>query len=775
MDNNNGDLLRNTLTAREYDILTRLSTGLTDQEIAADLFLSPNTVRWYNRQIYSKLGVSNRTQAVAYAKNMDLLEDAPSTARPAYRHRLPMPSTPFIGRGREIAEVTQLMQTSRLLTLTGVGGTGKTRLALQVAEEIAGEFTDGACFVDLAPLSDEALVANAIARALDVIENPVEPVLITLKRVLAARELLLLLDNFEHVIQAAPLVSELLTAAPAVKVMVTSREPLRLAGEQEYPVPPLTLAAGEIVSTKSLLDSEAGALFVQRAQMVRPHFDITEASAQAIAQVCSRMDGLPLAIELAAVRCKLLTPQVLLERLNVTQDGSALDILAEGSRDAPPRHRTLRHSIEWSYNLLDNDEKTLFARLAVFRGGRSLEAIEAVCGEGLSIDVFDGLASLVDKSLVQQKETPDGEPRFVLLETIQEYAQERLTASSEAPAVQRRHAEYFVQLAEHVEPELRLSGFDDWCQRFELELDNLRTVLGWALDNNEVSYAVRLAGALCLFWYGKRPQVEGHYWTKQLLERLDDVPLAYHPKFLICAGHMAFLNDFDGAHHLFEQALTVSRELGDQVHTAWALIFLAYAMHLEPEVAMPLAEEGLALFRMLNHQPGIAQGLNIIGEISRVNGDDERAKQVYEECLLVCQQTGEVRRICYMCYNLAYIAQHAGEHEQAIEWGYRGLHLACDRDDKHEMANALAVLAGSFGPIGQPQRAARMLGASEAAAERMGAFHHPSDRPEVERVIAVVRGQLDDAAFQEAWQAGCEMSLEQAVAYVLEEAHQRSK
>lgn len=231
---------------------------------------------------------------------------------------------------------------------------------------------------------------------------------------------------------------------------------------------------------------------------------------------------------------------------------------------------------------------------------------------------------------------------------------------------------------------------------------------------------------------------------------------------------MAFLNDFDSARQLFTRALAVSRELGDQLQMAWALIFLGYAMHLEPEVAISMAEEGLALFRTLNHKPGIAQGLNIIGEIARVSGDDELAKRVYEECLAVCQETGEIRRTCYLCYNLAYIAQHEGNHKRAIQLGYRGLSLACDRHDKHEMANALAVLAGSFGLTGQPQRAARMLGASEAASERMGAFHHPSDMPEVERIITAVSQQLDDTTFRTAWAAGRAMTLEQAVAYALE-------
>lgn len=432
----------------------------------------------------------------------------------------------------------QLLGRARLLTLSGTGGTGKTRLALQVAAEVADAFADGVCFVDLAPLSDHTLVAIAIARALGVFENPAEPLSGTLKRALAQRELLLV-DNFEHVIQAAPLLSELLTASPHLKVLVTSRESLRLSAEQEYPVPPLSLPPPEAISVRDLTASEAGALFVQRAQMTLPRFQVSDDNAPAIAQICTRLDGLPLAIELAAARCKLLTPQALLERLERTSGDSPLRALAGGSRDAPPRHRTLRDTMAWSYNLLAEDEKMLFARLAVFRGGRSLEAIEAVCGEALPIDVFDGLASLVDKNLVQQKETPEGEPRFVLLEMIHEYARERLEASGEAETLRRRHAEYFVALAERAEPELRLARYGYWCQQFELELDNIRAVLEWTLGAGDVGLGVRLAGALGLFWYGKGYHVEGIRWTQRLLERLDETLAIYHAQFLISAGRMA--------------------------------------------------------------------------------------------------------------------------------------------------------------------------------------------------------------------------------------------
>jgi tetratricopeptide (TPR) repeat protein len=335
--------------------------------------------------------------------------------------------------------------------------------------------------------------------------------------------------------------------------------------------------------------------------------------------------------------------------------------------------------------------------------------------------------------------------------------------------MRRRHAEYFVTLAERAEPEPRLARYDYWCGVFELEMDNLRAVLEWALRGGDIVLGVRLAGALSLFWYGKGYHVEGIQWTQQLLGRLDEAPASYHPQFLISAAHMAWMHDLDAAKRILHKALALSRELEDAVHTAWALAFLGYTMIREPDAAMPLAEEGLALFRELKHLPGIAQTLNIIGEITRTNGDDDRAGRVYEESLAICRQTGEIRRICYMCNNLAYIAQHAGDHARAIDLGRQALRLARERRDQNDIATALNVLVGSISMTGQPQRAARLLGAVDATFERLGAFHQPSDQPEVDRIVATVRAQFDDATFQAVYGEGRSMTLEEAVAYALED------
>lgn len=766
---------------RETAILKRLTAGLSDQQIADDLCLSLHTVKWYNRQIYGKLGVKSRTQAIACARNLGVVHSNSAGAPlPVLGYQLPVQTAPFIGRSRELSEVRHLLSSSRLLTLTGTGGTGKTRLALQLAEEVAVTFADGVHFVDLAPLANHTLVMKAIAGALGVVEHGTESLLEILKRVLAQREMLLLIDNFEHVITAAPLLSTLLAATSRLKVLVTSREPLQLAGEQEYPVPPLTLPRADTISVQSLADSEAGALFVRRVRMALPRFEATDANAPAIARICIRLAGLPLAIELAAARCKLLTPQALLARLEGKIDDAAFQALAGSSRDAPPRQRTLRDTIAWSYNLLSADEQQLFARLAVFQGGRSLAAIEAVCAEGLSIDVFDGLASLVNKSLVQQKDGAAEEPRFALLDMIHAYARERLEASGDAATVRRRHAEYFVALAERAEPELRLSGYDHWCQVFQLELDNIRTALEWSLrpptstEEHGATLGVRLAAAIGMFWYSKGYHAEGFHWTQQLLARLDEVPVMYHPRFLISAGRLAWFQDIDTGQRLIRRALDCSRQLGDALQTAWALTFLGYTMLHEPSAAMPLAEEALASFRAQKYLPGIAQTLNIIGEIARVSGDDRRAQQAYEECLEVCQQTGETRRISYTYTNLAFLAQHAGDAERAVQLARQGLQLARDRHDRNEITDAIIAIAGSLSAGAAPhqdqlRRAARLLGAAEADRENIGAFLQPSDTPEYQRILGEVREHLDDRSFEAAWAEGRRLTLEQGIAYALKD------
>lgn len=758
--------LAEALSEREIEVLRLIAEGLSNREIADRLVISVNTVRWYNKQIYSKLDVGSRTLAVARAQKLGLFDDAhesePAAATSEANIHLPVQLTSFIGRERQLQEISDLLANNRLLTLTGPGGTGKTRLAIRTAESCHSYFADGIYFVDLARINTPTLVEKAIATALGILENPDQPLLDTLRRVLANRKLLLVIDNFEHVIEGAEVVSDLLVAAPRIKVLATSREPLRLSGEQEYPVPPLSLAE----NPDSIAQSEAAALFVQRAKMVRPSFGMDATNAATIMEICLRLDGLPLAIELAAARCKLLTPQAILSRLD-----SRLSALTGGSRDAPARQQTLRDTIAWSYNLLDDDEKLLFARLAVFRGGRSLEAIEAVCGDGLAQDVVEILASLLDKSMIRQIEDRNGEPRFMMLETVHEYALERLEASGEAEKLRLRHTLYFVELAERASPELRLARQGYWFLLFEDERDNMRAMLDWSLSSQHRSLGIRLLGATYLYWYAYGYHVEGYRWTMQFMPHLEDAAPAEQSLFLIGFGHMAMLHNLAEAETCFRRALAIARAIDEPHLTAWALIFIGYAIQKrDNQQAFATAGEGLALFQAIDNKPGIVQALNIIGEIARVGGDDDRAMQAYEECLAVAHQTGETRRIFLILANMAIVAQHRGEYENAIGLLQQSLRLGRELKMDFEVAINLAFVASSANSMNQPEKAARLLGASRAVQDMLGGFQHATDQAEVEQIGAAVRARLEPAAFEKAWDEGRRLSLDEAVAYALDEA-----
>lgn len=766
MSNEDGPDLYTPLTEREEEIVARLAAGLSDQQIAAALFLSFNTVRWYNRQIYSKLGVASRTQAVARAKALGLVEKvAAPLPRTIMSTSLPHPATPFVGREGETVRLMELLQHTRLLTLTGVGGTGKTRLALHVARVMAPAFADGVCFVDLAPVKEATLVAHAIATALNIVEQPHESLPDSLPALLAKREMLLLIDNFEHLITAAPLLAELLSATSSLKMIVTSREVLRLSGEQEFQVPPLSLPSAEKASVDDIRASEAGSLFLQRAKSTNPHFDLNRDNAPAIAQICRRLDGLPLAIELAAVRCKLLPPQLLIERLN-----RPLAMLTGGVRDAPDRQRTLRNTIAWSYNLLDDAEKRLLARMAIFSGGCSLDAIEVVCGDGSESDTFEILVSLVDKSLVQQKETVDGQPRFMLLETIRDFAQEQLVALGEGENIRRRYADYYVTFAERAEPEMRMAQQKRWFQMLETERENLRTMLEGSVHGGDITDGIRMAGVLSWYWYVSGHHAEGLEWCRQLLPLLDHAPEPHHAKFLIGTAHMMRVRNLTTHIPLLKRALATAQRLGDKQHTAYALIRLGYEMMESPN-ALPTVEEGVSLFRALDYSAGVAHGLTIIGEIHRFRGNIEEARHCYEETLSLCRRMGDTRGSLISLLNLTFVARHQNNDAQAVVLAREALRFACDLELRAEMVECLAALAGMIGATGQPEVAASLFGTVERTLERLGAFYDEPDRQEFDGMVATVRSALDSEKFERAWAEGRQISLEQAIASVLEMAH----
>jgi predicted ATPase len=666
--------------------------------------------------------------------------------------------------------VKHLLERTRLLTLTGPPGTGKTRLGLQVAEEVLDQFADGVYFVDLAPISDPALVASTIAQVFGVGETAEQPLLKTMMIFFRDKRLLLLLDNFEQIIDAAPLVGELLSAAPGLKALVTSREALCVYGEQEYPVPPLVLPDLEQVEPLSRLSQiEAVDLFAQRARAVRPDFRLTERDAAAVAEICVRLDGLPLAIELAAARSKLLPPQMMRQRL-----GNRLGDLTRGPRDLPARQQTLRGAIDWSYDLLDPEEKSLFARLAVFQGGRTVEAAQAVCGHGLTIDILAGLESLLNKSLLRQDTGWGGEPRFVMLEMLHEYARERLEESGDAEEQQRQHAEYFLALAERAAPELWGTRQVYWFTRLRDEHNNMRTALAWSLGATaqaDSELGLRLAGALRDFWFFEGHSTEGLAWTARALEVSNDASPGLRGRALNTAGLMCYdRGDHEQGEIYNREALTLLRETGDKAGSAWALAFLsvhALASPGECEKGIALCEEALALFRELDDTPGFTQTLIALGELSRLDGDYERAGRAYEQCLTIARAEGDKMSEAKALGNLGYVAQHLGEYERAGELIRAALTREHELGARRYLYQSLAQLAGPVAAQGNPEKAARLLGASEALLESMGIGLQAGDWRDIERYVAAAREQLDEATFEAAWSEGRGMTLDEAIALAL--------
>src|SRR6266581_2566615 len=513
----------------------------------------------------------------------------PLKALDTHPHNLPVQPTPLIGRQREVVAVQQLLlrEDVRLLTLTGPGGSGKTRLGLHVAAELSDHFTDGIYFVNLAPISDAELVVPTIAQTLGVKESATRSMVEQLQAFLQEKLLLLLLDNFEQVVSAAPRLSDLLARCSHLKLLVTSRAVLHLAAEHAFAVPPLSLPdLNHLPDLVTLSQYEAVALFIARAQALQPEFQVSNASAPAVAEICARLDGLPLAIELAAARIKLLPPPALLARL-----GQRLAVLTSGGRDAPARQQTLRKTIEWSYQLLDADEQRLFRRLSVFVGGCSLQAIESVCAaletQPPAVSVLDAAASLIDKSLLRQIEQEAAEPRFVMLETIREYGREALESSREAEVTHQAHAAYYLALAEAAEQAWNGSQQAVWFAQLEQEHDNLRAAMNWLLELEEAARALRLGTALWWFWYAHEHRNEGWNLLERSLERSKGEAVPLRARALWAAGSLAgSLGHVERAGVLCQESLALFREIGDTKGMGDATFHLAHVAFARWDLAV---------------------------------------------------------------------------------------------------------------------------------------------------------------------------------------------
>ena len=755
------------LSEREQEVLHYFSEGLSNREIAEKMIVALSTVKWYARQIYNKLGVDNRAEAVERARTAGLLLD--TTEESALSNELPGQLSSFVGRENEIAAITRLLKEARLVTLTGAGGSGKTRLALRVAAIMAGDYADGVIFVSLASTPDPALVLNTIAHEVGLDEQSQKSTAAILHHFFQRKQSLLVLDNFEHLLPTAPLVSDLLTAAPQLTVLATSREALNLTGEFEFLVPPLGLPDQALsITAADLSQVESAILFDQRARMANHNYRLTDENAPAVAQICQRLDGLPLAIELAAARIKFYTPQQLLNRLD-----ERLQILTGGPRDLPSRQRTLRNTIEWSYNLLDEQEQQLFARLGVFTDGRSIEAVESICIPGLAIDVLDGLESLLNKSLIYQEDGPGGQPRFFMLETIHEYALERVTASGELEAVRNQHLNFFRSLAERIEQGYRRQDQLLLIEQTDAEFGNLRTAFEWAMSSGQFEAAAGLVSSLDYYFIYKEGLVEGYRWSKRVYNNIEAISPTYHIRFLLAAARLVlYTGNIKQSLALIRQGLSLAYKEGDMKNRAWLLILLGMAGSAQaagPEEYGEVIghfEESIALFEEFGDKPGIAQALNALGEVARGIGDYERAKAVYEQALAICYETGEIYRQSMLQANLAFVAYRLGDYKGARDLTIRLLRQRYENEMSYWIVVGLALLAGSVGKLGDTEKAAQLLGASVAMLESMGMPYQMYDQPEIDLYIADTRAQLGEVTFNKAWNEGQKMTVDQALAYV---------
>ncbi len=816
----------------------RLAAGLTQESLAERAQLSVRAISDLERGV-RRLPYRHTVDALADALSLsaanhaELVAAAQRPSRPVWQRSrmgeavttasdvpvgralldsLPVPLTRLIGRDDDVATVQALLQHNRVLTLIGPGGTGKTRLALAVAERVREQFTHGVCFVDLSPLRDPALVPGSIAVALGVHEDG-RPLRIVLPRILRERHMLILLDNFEQVLAGAAEVAALLAACPSLKVLATSRAPLRIRGEQAYPVRPLPLpdddeAFGRRPSGPALT------LFAERARAVRPDLMLTPEHRAASATICRRLDGLPLAIELAAARVKLLPPAALLARLD-----RRMPLLVDGTRDAPARQRTLRDTLVWSYDLLTPAEQALFRRLAVFAGGWTLEAAEVVCGYDMRpAEVFERLSTLVSQSLVVEYAAADGEPRFRMLETVREFAGELLDVSDEAPNLRRRHAEYILSLAERARPALRSAGRQPWDERLAAERENLRAALDWALAH-EPELGLRLVSALQL-WIYRFMVAEGRRRVEALLVAPGvDPRSAGRAGALVTAAILAYVqSDATTALRRGGEAVARWRFVGEPAEHAWAQAWLAAIVAMRGawcarrgrpyHTAAALGATSVATFRRLGDRWGLAASLlaygiflfsggdHIVGRpvleecaalfqaqgdpwwgaaplmhlgcLALAEGNDRRARGLLEEGLRLSRDGGDKNNIAHFLDLLARVLEHQGEYDHALVHLRESLELRREIGSVAGIAACLDGFAAEVAARGDSETATRLCGAAAALRAPIGAQLRMGIRELTENLIADLRAALGPTTFQSAWNVGQRLSEEQAIALALD-------
>ena len=758
--------------------------------------------------------VSTRDLARELAAIRDRFSEKPVMQVEPRPTNIPVQRTGFVGREKEVAAAKELLlrQNVRLVTVTGPGGIGKTRLAVEVASGLVENFPGGIHFVPLSPLSDPGLIASVIVQTLGIREaggqSPLEILKKNLQDSLRA-PMLFLLDNFEHLVQAAPTVAELLAMAPNLKILVTSRAALHVYGEHEFPVPALAVPDLRCMPPVEVLSQyPAVALFVQRAVAAKPDFELNRQNAPAVTEICTRLDGLPLAIELAAARVKVLSPSSMLTRL-----ASRLQLLTGGARDLPTRQQTLRGAIDWSYDLLNAAEQKLFRRLSVFVGGCNLEGVEAVCDtkSDLDLDLLDGMASMVDKSLLQQVEQANGESRFVMLETIREYALEKLEASGEEALTKRAHAAYSLVLAEEEPTEQSGAEGAEWLERFALEHDNFRASLEWLTETGDAEWGLRLGAALFRFWETREYLAEGRVRLGKLLKLAGGAaPTKARARSVFAAGVLAGeQGDYVSADTLIRESLDIARQLRDKQGVAVSLNALAVHARDRGDVAVAysLLEESLMLWRELGDQKAVARSLSNLANVAKLQGDYPHARSLYAECLSIFLGLGDRTGVAWSLNYQGDVARDQGDsaaartlYEQGLtifrelgdRWGIAGtladlgslareqqncptahslyresLKIFQELGHKRGIARLLECFACSAAAQLEAERSLRLAGAAAALRQSIGASLTRAEQAKLESTLDPARQVLTNTAGTTAWLEGWAMPVEKAIEEVL--------
>ena len=686
-------------------------------------------------------------------------------------NNLPVHLTSFIGRAREIEDVKRLFDTTRLLTLTGAGGSGKTRLAIEVAHRLREAFDDDVWWVDVAPLADAALVPQTVAASLGVREQPGRTLTETIIDYLRPKKLVLVLDNCEHLVEAcASLAEALLRSCAHLRVLATSREALSLGGETAYAVPPLTFPNSDRQTTLlELNEYEAMRLFVERARAAQPRFIPIDENVPALVQVCRRLDGIPLAIELAASRVKALSIEEIAARLH-----DCFGLLTSGDRTELPRHQTLRATIDWSYDLLVDKERVLLKRLSVFSGGWTLKAAEGVCA-GAPIEeaeILDLLSHLIDKSIIPSVERGD-ETRYRLLETMRQYARQRLAASGEGKALCRAHAEFFLELAEAIEPRINTAERVRWLSRLDVEYDNLRAALRWSAETGHTETELRLCYAVYWFWFHRGYWSEGRGWFCDALERsTGEGRSKARGKAMAYDGMLAWImGDHPAALARLSESAAIHREAGDPLDLARALRFLMMELNeSDPAAARRAAEEGVSIYREhAHHGFDLAMTLASAGIVVLVQGDHPAARAYFEESIALCRKLRDSWALALPLRNLGITAFRQGDYEEAASYLKESLSVIRELREKWFISRSLESLAQVLCAQGCHARAARLFGAGEAMREAVGASIMAAYRDDYDRSVVAARAALGDESFRAASAEGRAMTPDQAIAYALAE------